>query len=366
VGTVYSYNAGVDWAPVRDLRLRGNYSRAVRAPNVSETGFPLVPNFFNGFVDPCNPAVIGTGVRRANCVAQIGEARLANFTNINQSLGIVSGSNPNLIVETSDSYTVGAVFAPQAVPGLSLSADYYQIKVNDVIAGLGVQNIVNACYDSATLDNIFCGQFARNLTNGAGPGGEDPGRVLNNSLINAPVNFAARVRRGLDVNFALRRQLGPVAFNTSLIYTHNFENSNFQDPTNPDFETRILGQLGDPENEFRWDFDFGFKPVTIGYRMRYIGKMYFAGYPSNFSLNGLPPTNVDAFPSLQFDAVTYHDLRADFDIDGGGKKNINVYVGVDNVLDKGVPQGAATATGAGSAIYSFRGRSFYAGARVRF
>src|SRR5205085_7272720 len=39
VGTVWSYNAGVDWAPIRDIRFRGNYSRAVRAPHVSETGF---------------------------------------------------------------------------------------------------------------------------------------------------------------------------------------------------------------------------------------------------------------------------------------------------------------------------------------
>ena len=165
VGTVYSYNAGIDWAPVRDIRFRGNYSRAVRAPNVSETGFPLVPNFFNGFVDPCNPANINnSATRRANCVAQLGEARLAQFTNITQSLGIISGSNPNLTVETSDSYTVGAVITPQSLPGFSLSLDYYDIKVNNVIAGLGVQNIVNACYDSATLDNVFCGQFQRNLT----------------------------------------------------------------------------------------------------------------------------------------------------------------------------------------------------------
>ncbi len=63
VGTVYAYNAGVDYAPFEDIRFRANYSRAVRAPNVSETGFPLVPNFSNGFVDPCNPSVIGRGAR---------------------------------------------------------------------------------------------------------------------------------------------------------------------------------------------------------------------------------------------------------------------------------------------------------------
>ena len=366
-GTVYSYNAGVDYAPVQDIRFRANYSRAVRAPNVSETGFPLVPNFFNGFQDPCNPANIGTGVRAANCLADLGPALLATFQNIAQSLPIVSGSNPNLLTETSDSYTYGVVIQPRWVPGMSLSIDYYDIKVKNVIAGVGVQTIVNQCYDSPTLNNIFCGQFQRYRGTGPGPLGEDPGRVLGNSLINAPVNFAARIRRGIDVNFAYRRTFGELEFNTNLVYTHSLENSNFQDPTNPTFESRVLQQLGDPKDEFRWDFDFGFGDATLGYRLRYIGPMLRNGYTAFFPLNGLPPVDIDSFPTQRFPAVTYHDLRLSYDIakDSGGN-SINFYMGVDNVLDRGVPRGATTATGGGSAIYSFRGRNFYAGFRANF
>ena len=373
VGTVYAYNAGVDYAPVADIRFRANYSRAVRAPNVSETGFPLVPNFFNNFTDPCNPSVIGTGTRAANCMADLGPL-LTNLTNIVQSLPIVSGSNPNLIVETSDSYTVGVVIQPRWVPGMSLSVDYYDITVKDAIANASPQQIVNQCYDSATLNNIFCGQFTRFRGPGTGPLGEVAGRVQGNSLISAPLNFARRIRRGIDTNFSYRREFGPVDFNTSLIYTHNFENSNFQDPTNPDFETRILGQLGDPKDEFRWDFDFGFGATTLGYRMRYLGPMFFNGYSTLFPLNGLPASDVDAFPKTRFSSVMYHDLRLDFDFDfdgfdldqGADGGTFKFYVGVDNLFDKGVPRGATTATGGGSAIYSFRGRNFYAGARARF
>ncbi len=364
VGTVYSYNAGLDYAPIEDIRFRANYSRAVRAPNVSETGFPLVPNFFNNFTDPCNPAVIGSGVRATNCAADLGPL-LANLTNIVQSLPIVSGSNPNLDAETSDSYTYGVVLQPRFIPGLNLTVDYYDIKVKGIIATVSPQTIVNQCYDSPTLNNIFCAQFERYRGTGPGPLGEVPGRILGNSLINAPLNFAARTRRGIDVNFSYRRNIGEVAFNTNLIYTHNLEISNFQDPTNPTFETRVLGQLGDPKDEFRWDFDLGLGPVTFGYRMRYIGPMYYNLYATLAPLNGQVPTDIDAFPSLKFNSVMYHDLRLDFDVDNSGG-GIKFYVGVDNVLDKGVPRGATTATGAGSAIYSFRGRSVYAGARARF
>ena len=156
-------------------------------------------------------------------------------------------------------------------------------------------------------------------------------------------------------------------FSTSLIYTHNLEISNFQDVLNPAFETRILGQLGDPKDEFRWDVDLGVGPVTLGYRMRYIGPMFFNGFATLFSLNGQNPTDIDAFPSTKFPSVMYHDLRLDIDVakDAAGH-SIKFYFGVDNVLDKGVPNGATTATGGGSAIYSFRGRSLYAGFRARF
>jgi outer membrane receptor protein involved in Fe transport len=367
VGTVYAYNYGVDWAPVKDVRFRANYSRAVRAPNVSETGFPLVPNFFNGFVDPCSPAVIGSGTRRTNCTTDLGAALLLTLPNIASALPIVSGSNPNLNAETSDSYTYGVVIQPRWTPGLSLSVDYYNITVNGIISTVTPQQIVNQCYDSPTLNNIFCGQFTRFRGPGTGPLGEIPGQVLGNSLINAPLNFAKRTRRGIDTNFSYRHDFGGLLFDTNLIYTHNFEISNFQDPTNPTFETNVLGQLGDPKDEFVWDFDFGVGPVTFGYRAHYIGPMYYNAYATLYSLNGQAPTDVDAFPNTKFPSVTYHDVRVDFDVakDHRGRA-LKFYIGVDNVLNQGVPAGGTTATGAGSAIYEFRGRNFYSGFRARF
>ncbi|THD34814.1 MAG: TonB-dependent receptor [Sphingomonas sp.] len=365
-GTVWTYNAGVDYAPIKDIRFRANYSRAVRAPNVSETGFPLVPNFSNGFVDPCNPAQIGSGIRKTNCQTDLGPL-LANLTDITQSLPIVSGSNPNLNVEKSDSYTYGVVVQPRFIRGMSLSVDYYNIKVNGVIATIAPQTIVNQCYDSATLNNIYCALFTRYRGTGPGPLGEVPGRILGNSLTNVPLNFAKRVRRGIDVNFDYRHDFGGVALDTSLVYVHSLTNSNYQDPTNPAFETRILDQLGDPQDEFRWDVAIGVKPFTFGYRMHYIGPQWRAAYATTHTINGLPPSNIDAFPTLKYPGVFYNDIRLDIDVGKGrtGGK-LKFYMGIDNVLNQGVPDGATTATGTGSAIFEYRGRSFYAGFKANF
>jgi outer membrane receptor protein involved in Fe transport len=374
VGTVFSYNAGVDWAPVRDIRFRGNYSRAVRAPNVSETAFPLVPNFAPNFTDPCNPSARaqGSANRAANCQADLGPL-LGNLTDVVQSLPIVSGSNPNLTEETSDSYTIGAVLQPRFIPGFSLSVDYYDIKVEGIIAGIGAQGIVNSCYDSPSLNNIFCQQFTRFRGPGTGPNGEVPGRILGNSLINAPLNFASRERKGIDVNLAYRRNFGEVGLATSLIYTHNLKISNFQDPVNPDFENRILGEVGDPQDEFRLDVDLTYRAFTLGYRLRYVGEQFVGTFEDTNSLQGRPPGNADFSDIQEVPVVTYSDLRFEWNLEGGGgvTDDLRFYFGVDNIFDRRPPLGI-TATGAGpgavgnAGTYDIRGRNFYAGFRARF
>lgn len=368
IGSVWAYNAGVQWSPIRDIRIRANYARAVRAPNVSETGSPLVPNFANSFTDPCNTANIGlNSIRTANCTTAVGAANLANLNAISYSLPIVSGSNPNLQPETSDSYTLGAVFQPRFVPGLTFTVDYYNIKVNGVIASISAQTIANNCYDSPTLNNIFCQQFQRYTGTGTGPNGERTGAILGNSLIQAPLNFAKRVRRGIDFDVNYRTDLGSnMAFSTSLIYVHNLTNSDYQDPTNPNLENRILSEVGFPSDEFRLDADLKVGDVTFGYRAHYIGPQYVGAWENFNGINGLPPANEDATTPQKYPAILYSDLRFEWNVANGDRKDaFQFYAGVDNVTNQLPPLGT-TATGVGTAIFDFRGRTFYSGFRARF
>jgi outer membrane receptor protein involved in Fe transport len=382
-GTVFAYNAGVDWAPVPDLRLRANYSRAVRAPNLSELFFPPVANFAPGFVDPCSPNQLANNPNRpANCLAQVGgnAAILAGIPNVTQSLPVISGSNPNLTEETAKSLTIGGVFTPRFIPGFSLSVDYYKIKVEDVIVSLGAQAIANNCVDQPTTENVFCTLFQRYLSPGPGPLGEVTGQILGNTLIQAGVNFAARRREGIDVNLAYRARLtDEVQLNTNFIFTHNIQISNFENPALPKFENRILGELGDPENEFRWDVDLTYGDFTLGYRMRYIGEMFTSLYenfnPLDTACSGsgasqlCPPNNLDVIGVREYPEVFYHDLRFEFDLN----KKFQFYAGVDNVLDTHPPFGlSGTGNAAGdrgggtAAIYDAFGRKVYAGFRARF
>lgn len=365
-GTVWAYNGGVEWAPVADIRFRGNYARSVRAPNVSETAFPLVPNFAPGFADPCAPSRVATGTsfRAANCAADLGALTLTDTT---YSLAIVSGSNPNLTAETSDSWTVGAVINPSFIPGLNISVDYYDINVKGIITSLGAQQIVNACYDQPDLNNVFCSAFTRFRGPGTGPLGEVPGAILGNSLVAAPLNFARRQRRGIDTQVNYRINLtDDLRLSTNLIYTHNLKTSNYQDATNPNFENRILEELGDPKDEFQLDTDLSFGSFTIGHRLHYIGSMYVNAYEDFNALQDRPAQDADWANIQRYPDVFYHDIRFEWLVgEGGIGQELQFFGGVNNVFDKAPPLGS-TATGVGSAIYEFRGRNYYAGIRARF
>ncbi len=362
-GTVFAYNAGLEWQPIEDVRFRANYGRSVRAPNVAETASPLGQNFAPGFQDPCRPANIGTGTqyRAANCAADLGPL-LAGFDLPNYSLELLSGSNPELNEETSDSYTVGAVVTPSFAPGLSITVDYYDITVNDVISSPSAQTIVNTCYDLPDRNNQFCALFERFRGPGNGPADEIPGEILATSLEVIPLNYAALKVRGIDTEIAYRKSIGANSrIDTRFIYTHQLKNSAYTNPADPNFENRILGELGDPQDEFQWDVDLTLNQLTIGYQMRYLDSMVIGAWEDQNVLQGRPAQNADAADILSYPETFYHDVRLAVNLDDA----YSFYAGIDNVLNT-VPPLGATGTAAGSAIYNARGRNFFAGFRARF
>ncbi|WP_170005529.1 TonB-dependent receptor domain-containing protein [Pseudopontixanthobacter vadosimaris] len=365
VGTVYAYNAGVEWSPIRDIRFRAQYGRSVRAPNLTETSFPITQNFAPGFSDPCLPQNINNSPNRAaNCRADLGNL-LTNpqFVALpTYSLEILSGSNPNLTEETSDSYTIGAVLQPRFLPGFSFTADYYDISVDDVITAVSAQTLVDTCYDLPSLDNPFCALINRFRGPGTGPNDEVPGQILDQNLVVSGVNFAARTVRGIDLEAAYSRPFGADnAISTRFIYTHLFERSNFESPTDPDFEDVVLEELGDPQDEFRWNVDLKLNRFTLGYEMRYIGPMYLNEFEDFNSVNGDPPANADYADIRKYSETFYHDVRVGYEVND----QFDFDFGVDNVLDTNPPLGL-TGIGGGSGIYRIKGRTFYAGVRAGF
>ena len=189
-GSDYTWTLGgrlnLDLPGIGDaFTFRGGFTQAIRSPSITELFAPQVQTF-NFAQDPCENRFIGNGpepaTRRANCEAQF--ASLASTINLgvdgnneaitfdnyvsiisNASQPGLTGGNPDLTNELSESYTLGFVFEPDFVPGLTISSDYTNIEVTDVIQSLTATQVANACYDSASFPNEpSCGQFERNAT----------------------------------------------------------------------------------------------------------------------------------------------------------------------------------------------------------
>ena len=357
-GTVWAYNANMIYSPVQGLRLRGNYARAVRAPNQSELFTPFGQNF-SLVGDPCSVDNISTDTRRANCLA----AGVPAGTRItySDSLLFLSGGNPDLKAEVSNSITVGGVFTPRFLPGFSASVDYYDIKVKKAIQFLNAQFILNQCYDQQDFPNVFCSFFTR--AQGAQRGHDNqPFGIIDNSLHVSPFNFAKLRARGLDMEFAYRRQLGALGrLDTRLNWTHALELTQNTNPADPKFQDVLLTELGNPKDAFNWNNSLTHGRFTFGYQMRMVGRMVVGAYENYNSVNGDPPQNEDFADQKYYPTRFYHDVR--FGVDVGPKYNF--YMGVDNLTNTKPPY-ALTGISGGSGIYDAIGRFYYAGFKAKF
>ncbi|WP_051547852.1 TonB-dependent receptor domain-containing protein [Lysobacter capsici] len=188
-GKFDTYTYGLQWKPYADLEIRGNFTRSLRAPAIAEAFLPRGNSFQFVTGDPCDSRFINNGgsrqaQRTANCQAFLnhyGYGPGSTFTSnaSNASIQGISGGNPDLRNESADSYTYGFTWAPSFLEGLTFAADYYNIKIVDVISNLTSAEIARACFDSDDFDaanvpnaNDFCSRITRTAPGPAGSGGQ--------------------------------------------------------------------------------------------------------------------------------------------------------------------------------------------------
>jgi outer membrane receptor protein involved in Fe transport len=377
-GTVVAYNFNGTYAPIRDIRIRAGYARAIRAPTQSDLYAPLSQTFLNGLVDPCGQQNINNNPNRVKNCAAAGVPTTQTFNGVtepfsNRPASGISGSNGSnaaLTAEVSDSLTVGAIFMPRVLPGFSLSVDYYYIKISQAINTLTPQTIINQCYDSpGGINNPFCAVIFRN-PNGTFRGQSD---VSNNgtvvsltptgaSFVAGPFNYAKNTNSGIDIEAAYRGRLSS-SLNLAMraIVSKALMKDNYTDINDPNFIIQQLGNLGDPEWQGTLSVNLSNKVFNFGYRFRGYDKTTILAFETQNSVQGRPPTNPDAYSVVRYPLITYSDLRLDIT-----PKNtkFGFYVGVDNVFDQLGPYGLIGNEAATQ--YDAVGRFLYAGATFKF
>lgn len=78
--------------------------------------------------------------------------------------GYIQG-NQDLKNETSNDYTIGVIYTPEFIEGLDLTLDYWSFEIDDAIEYYGRDN-VKLCYESTSLDNLFCNNVERDSQTG--------------------------------------------------------------------------------------------------------------------------------------------------------------------------------------------------------
>jgi iron complex outermembrane recepter protein len=200
-GGVHSYKFGGDWTPVRGLKFRAIYQRAVRAPNIFELYVPLTSGTGALGTDPCAGANVPAATA-AICIAQ--GAPAGSIGTIPEPIaGQVNGftgGNSRLGAEKADTYTFGAVIQPAQIPGLSLAVDYYSIKLGNAITFPPTQFVVNQCFVvEKNAAGANCQSIVRNRLDGSLSG---PISVGVPTLYS---NFARIGARGVDVDLSYSR-----------------------------------------------------------------------------------------------------------------------------------------------------------------
>jgi outer membrane receptor protein involved in Fe transport len=231
----WTWKAGGSWEPGHGIKVRGNYSHAVRAPNVGELFTPLNGGLTNLALDPCaGAAPLANANLRAVCLAQgapVGSIGLITNPTAAQA-NIISGGNINLEPEKANTWTLGVVLQPEFLPRFSMSLDYYNIKVTDLIGQPLPGDLMAACFGNITAASATdpnCTIIRRNSSTGDLYG--DPS--ITPGLFAQTNNLGELFTDGVDLIMSYRTNVG--IGDLSWSFTGNWTNSskfksNAEDP----------------------------------------------------------------------------------------------------------------------------------------
>jgi iron complex outermembrane receptor protein len=203
-GNATTYTYGARWSPIDDVQFRGNKTKSIRAPSITELFLPSATSF-QFANDPCDKNFVGQGSdptqRRANCIAAGINPDTFVSNAVDASVEGTTSGNTALQSEVAFSKTFGVVLRPRFIPKLNISADYIDIALKDAIQTLTLVNNLDACYDSTDYpNNPSCSTFTRNAS----------GQItsFHAGFVNAGLLEFTGIQAALDYTFDLPWALG--------------------------------------------------------------------------------------------------------------------------------------------------------------
>jgi len=374
IGGVHAYKASGDWQVVDGLRLRGGYQRAVRAPSVGElfgggrSVSSSIGTTASGQGDPCDvTSRYRTGANaeqvRALCIAQgVPEGTIDTYRFTGSTVTTSQLGNSNLEEEKADTFTIGAVlrspFASPLLSGLTLSVDYFNIKVKGAIGNITTAVSLQRCFNgdgsnpTYSQSHYFCSLLVRDA----------------NGNLNFPqepaLNLAGYRTSGLDFLIDWLFDLdalgvgngGRIGINSAISYVPKYEIQSLAG--NPFLN--YAGTVGNtqidqftsthPKWKAQTTLSYAGGPATVALTWNYTGKVGNA-------TNVVTPTA----KVRGVDAASYFDLTLRYRL----SKTYELRAGMQNIFDADPPVGP-TPGAADLVAYDVLGRRFSVGVNARF
>jgi outer membrane receptor protein involved in Fe transport len=356
-GSADTYALGLVWAPTSDIKFRAQYQRATRSPNIFElfleqnTGlFDITDTDGDGIFDPCGGATpSATAAQCAN--TGVTAAQYGNVAdNPAGQFNLHTGGNPNLQAETSSTYTIGGILTPEAVPGLTISVDYFNIRVEDFVGTIPPELSLNNCLE--TGDAFFCNLVQRDS------GGTLFADPTTSFVVATNVNTGQIDTSGIDINasysFDLPGEIG--GMNVSYTATYLMDLSTISVPGEAAFDCVGLysGNCGSPNSEYKhsllstWSTTQG---LDVSLTWRHIGDV---------RLDGVADDSTSLNASLG--QKNYFDLSFSKSVTDSAR----IRLGINNLLDNNPPISGVVGAGFGNGntypgFYDARGRFAFVG-----
>lgn len=386
IDTIFSYTAGLMWDVAEGYSLRANYSRAQRAPDLTELYSPERGDY-DSFTDICDEvSAVSDEDGHDNCrlepaiAAAIANDPLYVFADDNNGYSPSAG-NPNLFEETADTYTVGFSIAPAFLEGFKLAVDYYNISIDDAIISVENVEILKQCYaSSVTLGdpNPFCDDITR----------DDEGQLI--KVLQRQFNLNSQSTSGFDVALDWVWAVGPGDLDLVIHWTHILEHEAvFEGNDGPElFDYNNQLDFGIFEDVASASLAYRFNDWRLRWRTSYKGPIVdnnerVDDYLERFADNDVLCASADPddledcvinpeVPAyLYYSSYIRHDVSASYNMELS-RSNLNIFGGIRNIFDEDpfVPRtGDNYETGIGNYDSKFGGgigRFYFLGAEWAF
>jgi len=330
---------GSSWTPVDDIRFRVQFQRSIRAPNpfnlflAQNTGLFNLSTGDNGLFDPCagdfDPATETPEPQRSFEECQRTGVTAEQFGSIPDNaagqFNSVTQGNPEVEAEVADTITIGAVFTPRAIPGLSIAIDYYDIKIDDAIGSIPEQTTLQNCLDDG--DPAFCNLITRDqfgslfLDNSNFEGIQSPSANIA-TLNTSGLDFS--VKYNMDLDDIGLNGWGRMSFDYQATYLDELSTVPVEGAARVECAGFFAGQCDAPNPEYRhrlltnWDTPIDGFRVTATWR-------YFGS------------TDIDGNAGTFLDESTGTQNYLDIVFRWQATENVGFRLGANNILDNNPP-----------------------------